>query len=282
MTSRPVRIITDSTADLPADVAQQLGIVTVPISVNFGARTFLHGIDIDSPTFYQMLAGNNVHPTTSAPPPAWFKKIYAEQLDAGYDIVSVHLASTLSSMYDGAATAARQLRSDRIVVIDSGQLTLALGLLAQICARQAMAGVDLETLSQLAKGFVPRLRLAGILLDLDYVHRGGRISQTQAVIGTLLHIRGLFEVVEGDVRPAGRIRSMHRALDKLIDLVAGWGPVESSVTIHANNPDLCQQLERRLTKRGLSPGAGRFEGGPAVVTHVGPGAVGVAGILKPL
>ena len=278
MTYRPVRIITDSTADLPAEIIDRLGILTVPISINFGTRTYLHGIDIDSSAFYQMLAESEVPPTTSAPSPAWFERVYAEQLDAGYDIVSVHLASTLSSMFDGAASAARRLSSDRIVVVDSGQLTMGLGLLVQACAQEVNAGGNLETISQLAQRVAPRLRLAGILHTLDYVHHGGRISATKALIGTLLHIHPLFEVKQGDVRPAGYARTIRKALDQLVNLVAGWGATESLATIHANNPELCVELEQHLEKELSAHPVCRVEAGPVVVTHVGPGAAGVAGI----
>jgi DegV family protein with EDD domain len=278
LTYRPVRIITDSTADLPSDIVERLGILTIPISINFGTTTYLHGVDIDSRTFYQMLARREAFPTTSAPPPAWFEQVYAEQLDAGYDIVSVHLASTLSSMFDGAASAARRLHSDRIAVIDSGQLTMGLGLLVQVCAQEANAGAGLEAVSELARQSAPRLRLAGILDTLDYVHRGGRISATQAMIGSWLRIHPLFEVEQGDVRPAGYARTARKAVSHLVKLVAGWGPLKTFTMIHANNPDLCRELEQHLTSRLATHPAGRVEAGPAVVTHVGPGAVGVAGI----
>lgn len=278
MAARPVCVVTDAAVDLPAESTRHLPIEVLPITVTFGAVTIQHGKDPDLVTFYRLLRENRHSPTTAAPSPAHTAERYKALLDQGYDILSIHLASTFSTTALQCARLAEELDSRRIAVIDSGQMSAGLGLMVVTCARAAAEGEPLKRLEQMARAMVPRVRLAGALQSLDYVRRSGRVPGLPAAVGQFLHIKPLFEVYRGQVTLLGFSRTVRQATSRLVELVRKWGPLQEMAVIHADNAGWASELIESLAP--FSPSAPvLMDAGPTIVSHVGPGAVGVAALL---
>jgi DegV family protein with EDD domain len=278
LASRPVYVVTDAAVDLPANSTHHLPIEVLPITVSFGSRSILHGREPDLETFYRLLRESRHFPTTAAPTPAHTAERYAALLDQGYDILSIHLASSFSTTALQCARLAEELDSRRIAVVDSGQMSAGLGLMVVTCARAAAAGEPLARLEQMARAMVPRVRLAGALQSLDHVRRSGRVPGLPAAVGEFLHIKPLFEVYRGQVTLLGFSRTVRQATRRLVELVREWGPIQEMAIIHADNAGWASELVESLAEF-LPSIPTIMDAGPTIVSHVGPGAVGVAALL---
>jgi DegV family protein with EDD domain len=273
-----VAVVTDSTADLPRDLAEELGIRVVPLSVTFGSETFISGVTIDHAGFYERLATTERLPTTSQPTPAWFEEAYADCVDDGLDaVVSLHVSSALS----GTVALARARAADAeipVEVVDSRLVGGSLGLAVLAAHRVAEAGGDVAEVVAAAERVADRVTSLLVVDTLDYLKRGGRLTGAQALMGSMLRVKPLLHLTEGRVEVLERARTWTRALDRVADLVAEVGeagPVDIVVT-HAVSEERADEVWDRL--EGRVEIARRLEAmiGPIVGTHVGPGAVGVA------
>ncbi len=275
-----VAVVTDSSSDLPAELADRLGIRVVPMSVTFGERFEISGITIDHDTFYERLADSDRLPTTSQPAPAWFEEAYADCADEGLDaVVSLHVSSALSGTVDLARDRASRAAVP-VEVVDTRLVGGSLGLAALRAHAIAAAGGSVPEVVAAAE----RVRDASVSLlivdTLDYLKRGGRLTGTQAAVGTMLRVKPLLHLVDGRVEVRERTRTWGRALDRLAEIVAETAadaPVDVVVT-HAVAPDRAAEIWERIDAR-VEVGE-RFEAaiGPIVGTHVGPGAIGVAAL----
>jgi DegV family protein with EDD domain len=273
-----VAVVTDSTADLPRDLAEELGIRVVPLSVTFGSETFISGVTIDHAGFYERLATTERLPTTSQPTPAWFEEAYADCVDDGLDaVVSLHVSSALS----GTVALARARAADAeipVEVVDTRLVGGSLGLAVLAAHRVAEAGGDVAEVVAAAQRVADRVTSLLVVDTLDYLKRGGRLTGAQALMGSMLRVKPLLHLTEGRVEVLERARTWTRALDRVADLVAEVGeagPVDIVVT-HAVSEERADEVWDRL--EGRVEIARRLEAmiGPIVGTHVGPGAVGVA------
>jgi DegV family protein with EDD domain len=273
-----VAVVTDSTADLPRDLAEELGIRVVPLSVTFGSETFISGVTIDHAGFYERLATTERLPTTSQPTPAWFEEAYADCVDDGLDaVVSLHVSAALS----GTVALARARAADAeipVEVVDTRLVGGSLGLAVLAAHRVAEAGGDVAEVVAAAQRVADRVTSLLVVDTLDYLKRGGRLTGAQALMGSMLRVKPLLHLTEGRVEVLERARTWTRALDRVADLVAEVGeagPVDIVVT-HAVSEERADEVWDRL--EGRVEIARRLEAmiGPIVGTHVGPGAVGVA------
>jgi DegV family protein with EDD domain len=273
-----VAVVTDSTADLPRDLAEELGIRVVPLSVTFGSETFISGVTIDHAGFYERLATTERLPTTSQPTPAWFEEAYADCVDDGLDaVVSLHVSAALS----GTVALARARAADAeipVEVVDTRLVGGSLGLAVLAAHRVAEAGGDVAEVVAAAHRVADRVTSLLVVDTLDYLKRGGRLTGAQALMGSMLRVKPLLHLTEGRVEVLERARTWTRALDRVADLVAEVGeagPVDIVVT-HAVSEERADEVWDRL--EGRVEIARRLEAmiGPIVGTHVGPGAVGVA------
>ena len=271
-----IRIVTESTADIPRDMVTRLGITIVPSYVVFGTETYRDGVELTKRQFYEKLAATNVIPTTATPPPAIYEEVYRRLARETDEIVSIHLAANLSGLYNAASVAARSISEANIAVIDSGQITMGYGWMAVAVAEAAQRGDSLEQVVALVEGMKDRSRLLAVLDTLDFVHRGGRVGWVQAMIGTLLKIKPIINVRQGEVNLLERSRTWKRALDQLMEMVQALGPLERAIVLHANAPDRAELVADRL--QVVAPGWERLIGqaGVTIASHVGPGAVGIA------
>lgn len=271
-----VRVVTDSTADIPADMVAALGIAVVPTYVMFGTETYRDGVDLTMSQFYEKLLVSRAVPMTAAPPPAVYEAVYRRLVNETDEIVSIHLASSLSAVLNSATLAAESVPEARIALIDSGQVTMACGWMAVAAAEAALRGEGLEQIVALVEGMKPRSRVLAAIDTLDYLYQGGRVDWMRAAVGTLLRIKPIIQVRLGEVRLLDRTRSLERSLERLLDHVRGFGPLERAIVLHANAPDLAERVADQLG--AIFPDWSRLiaQAGVTVASHVGPGAVGIA------
>ncbi len=284
-----VRVITDSTADLPAELARGYGIRVVPLLLRFGDRIFRDGVDISPREFYDRLEQGSVHPVSNPPTPGELLQLYRD-LAPAHDLVSVHISGKLSETAQNARQALDQGGEDLLArpgdagpavieVIDSGQVSLGLGLLALFAARLAQRQQGAVEIAERLRGMGERVHVLFVVDTLEYLARGGRIGKARAWMGSLLGIKPILGVAGGEVVPVDRVRGGRAAHPRMLQLFKSRldpsRPVIAAIA-HAKAPVWADRLrallEADLDVRECLVG----EMGPVVGTHAGPGAVGAA------
>lgn len=284
-----VRIVTDSGAHLSRELREQFKIETVPLLVLFGTKSYRDEVELTNEQFFHMLTHEKVHPTTSAPAPGDFIKVWRPLLDAGQEIVSLHLPSGLSATYSSGLNAKAQLESEYgkdlpITVVDSKWVSLAQGFQALAGAKVANAGGSRQDVVQAMLALDDRIALVFLLDTLEYLKRGGRIGKAQAWLGGLFRVKPLLEIAHARIEPLERLRSRKAGLQRLIDLIGhppatagprqGTGPLHVGI-LHARAPHAAQFLEDEIRARFHVVELYTTEIGPTIAVHAGPEAVGV-------
>lgn len=277
-----VRILVDSTADIPPERARELGITVAPLTVLFGDESFRDGVDLDGRAFYERLAKSSVTPTTSTPPPGLFEEYYRKLIgDGATGILAIHIGSGLSATYSVSRTAADVVSPDTgvpIEVLDSGTVSGGFGLTAEIVAREANNGASLEQVTDHAKRLLSRTHLVAVLDTLEYLRRGGRIGNAKALVGGLLNVKPLLGVRDSQVIPLEQVRTRAKALDRIGQLIASKGEPEA-VAVAASDDTVAAELTTVAHSFWSGP-IERFLLGPVVGTHAGPGAGAIISITK--
>ncbi len=277
-----VRILVDSTADIPAESARVLEIEVVPLTVHFGDETYRDGVDLDGPSFYAKLRSSTQVPTTSTPPPGLFEERYRKLVAEGATgILALHIGSGLSATYSVSRTAADAVTQDTgipIEVIDSRQASAGFGLPAEIVARQAREGASLEALKAHAESLLSRTHVIFVLDTLEYLQRGGRIGRGKAMLGTLLSFKPLLEIRDSAVVPLEQPRTRSKAQERLGQIVSQLGTLEA-VAIVQSDDTIGGQLQAVARTFWQGP-IEMFWLGAVVGTHAGPGAGGIVAITK--
>lgn len=272
-----VSVVTDSTADIPSEVGRELGIVVVPLTVHFGGEVYRDGVDLSADEFYHKLKDSPTLPTTSQPSAGSFAQVYSDLAAETNEIISIHISAKLSGTYNSAVLGREEAaKSCRIEVIDSLQASMGVGLIAIAAAKLARQGVSLDPISEMVRHAIPRTHFFGTVDTLEYLRKGGRIGKAQAFLGTLLHIKPLIACRNGEVHPLERVRSRKRALERLVELVKGFGHIEELAIIHSTTPDEAETLLGHLEPAFPKERAYRARCGPVIGTYLGPGALAVA------
>ena len=277
-----VQIVVDSTADIPRDRARELGIEVVPLTVMFGDQSFRDGVDLDGPAFYQKLSNSPVMPTTSTPSPALFEETYRRLVANGATgILALHISAKLSGTYSASRQGADVVTAETgvpIEVVDSDTVSGGFGLPAEIVAQEARNGADLATLKAHAESLCSRVHVIAVLDTLEFLQRGGRIGRAQAMLGTLLNVKLMIEIRDGQVAPLEKVRTRGKALERMGQIVAELGELES-LAIVASDSVVADQIT--AVAEGFWHGPiERFALGPVVGTHAGPGAGGIVAITR--
>lgn len=278
----PVRIVTDSTADVPADLVAGLGISVVPCQIYFGRDAYRDGVDLSTSAFLEKLAAAHELPRTSQPAVADFLAAYRsllEECPAAY-ITSIHVAGDLSGTVNAAWAAAQMLPDpSRVEVIDSGQVSMGMGWAVVRAAQMARSGAGKSEIAQAVRGLLPRLRVIAMIDTLASLRKGGRVSYLSAALGTMLQIKPLLTIQDGRVWVLEKVRTRSRALAQLVAQVGGWGPVAELAVLHTGAEDLAASLAAML--QGVFPAERTLIGlaGAALASHLGPGAVGACALL---
>ena len=274
-----VRIVTDSSGDLPSDLARRWNITVVPCYVVVGDQSYRDGIDISPDEFYQGLVSNTRLPTTAQPSVADFQAVYQELLDRGHEVVSVHVSGRLSGTLNSAEqarTALGDAAGDRIEIIDSQLASICLGLVALSAGQLAEGSDSHRQVAEQVSRDLPLTHGYFMLDTLTYLQKGGRIGKAQAFVGSVLNVKPILTIRDGEAHPVERPRNRDRALRRLVDLVQQLAPVKQLAVIYSTEPDQAEALKIRLSD-SLPPEAmvvARF--GPTLGTYIGPKALGVA------
>ena len=272
-----VRIVTDSTSDLPIELAERHGITVLPCYVIIGDETYQDGVDISADRFYEQLATLPRLPTTSQPTPADFQAVYTDLIGQGDQVVSIHVSGKLSGTLNSANQAKAAIGADAPVeVIDSQLASIPLALAVLDAARLIERGLEFESVAQQVRESLP-LHDAYFMLDtLEYLQKGGRIGKAQAFLGSMLSVRPILRLQDGEVDPVERPRNRERARRRLVELVRALAPVRQLALAYSTDPAPAQSAMAEL--RDLAPEADVVEArfGPILGTYLGPNAVGIA------
>jgi DegV family protein with EDD domain len=273
-----VRIVTDSTSDLPSEAAERLGVTVVAQNVHFGEQTFKDNVTLTPEEFYPMLAASAELPKTSQASPGDFKEVYDRLGEDADGIISIHVSAKLSGTYNSAVQAASLTSAScPVKVIDTAQASMGLGLAVVAAAEAAGGGADHDEVSTVANDAVTRVQCMCLFETLEYLEKGGRIGRASALIGSVLSIKPMIIIRGGQVQQLGKARKFSRGLAKLRQTVQEFEPLEALAVMHSTTPQAAEQLAGDLgdlLPEGTDPYVARF--GPALGVYTGPGAIGIA------
>jgi DegV family protein with EDD domain len=269
-----VRIVTDSTADLTPEQQRAAGITVVPLNVHFGDEVFRDHVDLSTDEFFRRLKASPQLPRTSQPSVGAFEEAYRRLRQGGDEIVSVHLSSKVSGTYNSALMAAQSVGEGKIDVVDSLSTSMALGFMALEGAKLASAGRDRQAVAQCLQSLVPRARVICVVDTLTYLERGGRIGKARALLGSLLNVKPILQLKDGEVVPLGRARGRPQALSRLVELLERDGKVSQLAIMHGAAQADAEQLRARVAPRYPGVDIQLTEIGAVLGTHTGPGVIG--------
>ena len=277
-----VAVVTDSTAYIPSELIEGYPIYVAPLQVIWGGETFRDGVDIQPTEFYSRLQDAKVMPTTSQATPAAFMEIYRTLLDEGYEILSAHISSKLSGTLDSATQALEHFPGAPIELVDTLSTSMAMGFSVLDAARAAKQGATLKECKEILENSCQNSGVLFAVSTLEFLRRGGRIGGAQAFLGTALNLKPILELRNGKIEAIERVRTMSKTIDRLLNLfeerVDGRRPI-SIAALHANAPDVAQQLIERARQRFPESEVRASilsDVSPAIGTHTGPGCVGLA------
>ena len=277
-----VRILVDSTADIPPARLKALNISMVPLTVQFGDESYRDGVDLDGPAFYRKLVSTTKLPTTSTPSPGAFDEAYRGLIrDGATGVLAMHIGSDLSGTYSISRVAAEQISAETgvpIVVIDSRQVSGGIGIPAEILAAEAQKGASLDSLRMHAESLFSRIRVYAILDTLEFLKRGGRIGGAQAFLGTLLSMKPILEVKDSRVVAVERVRTRSKAQERIGQIVAALAPFEM-IGLAKSDDAIGEQLTTVI--RSFWQGEIQmFDLGAVIGTHAGPGAGAIVALIQ--
>jgi len=270
-----VKIVTDSGSDITQEEAKHLGITVVPLYLRFGEETYSDGVDIDSDEFYRKLMTSPVHPSTSSPSPGNFAKVYEDVAQETDEIVSIHITSKHSATYNSALLGKEiaERKGRRIEVIDSKGVTIWQGLVAIAAAKAAEAQNSLHQVIETVRETINQLRALALLDTLTYITKGGRVSKGISAVESVLSVKPLLTLRDGQILPAGLVRTRNKGIDRLRKFIASALRIEDLAIAYSTTPDDAQTLADYvgLLFPSIVPRIARI--GPALGVHSGPGAL---------
>jgi len=273
-----VKIVTDSTSDITASLAHELGITVVPLVVLFGHESFLDRVDITTDEFYRRLTQENIYPTTTQPAPGAFADVYQKLLKDNDEILAIVLSSKLSGTYRSAVNAVSMVEGKgRIEVIDSLLTAMSLGLIVISAAKLAsQKGITLKELSEAIKMELPRTNTIMAFDTLKFLAKGGRIGKAQGLLGSLLAVKPVLTLKDGEVAPLTRFRSMGAAADYLYNHIACMSHVEALAVEYATTPHEADVLVARLGAIYPQENIYRSVVSPVLGTYTGPNVLAIS------
>ena len=272
-----IRIVTDSSCDLPDPVVSAHGVRVVPLSIRFGDEEFIDREELTTGDFWARCAQQDTLPETAAPAPGQFERTYRELLAEGATgIVVVTLSGALSATMQSAELAARSVGDEIPVrVVDSRSVSLGLGTIVLACARLAASGASIDEIESLAIDRASRTKVLGALDTLENLKKGGRIGNAKALLATALAIKPIIEVVDGAVEQGGKQRTRTKALRFLVDKVSEYeGRISDLAVLHADCSDVDEFVDMLRPHYDGEIMIGEI--GPVIGTHAGRGTIGVA------
>ena len=276
-----VRIVTDSSCDLPKELTERHKISVIPLYVNIGDKSYLDEVELSRADFYEGLPDFKSHPTTSAPGLGMFAELYDQLAAEGAtEVLSIHISATLSNTVNVARLAAEATESVPVTVFDTGNLTLGVGLMVLDAAEAAAAGKSMDEILAMLADKSRRTYSFAALDTLEYLRRSGRLSRFQSSLGALLQVKPLLTMHDGEMS-LERVRTRRRAVERVIELVKEVGPLEQLAVVHTHALERAKDLQQQVA--GLFPANSRHlseEVTPVIGTHVGPRAVGLVAVAS--
>jgi DegV family protein with EDD domain len=272
-----VKIVTDSIADIPAKVIDELGITVIPVLVRFGEDVYRDGIDITTDQFYERLVQSKFLPASSVPSPAVFAGTYDKVAEETDEILVITVTSRLSGIHDVAQQSVGLMkRKCRVEVVDSQWAVMPQGFVVMKAARAAQAGASFDEVLDVARHNIPRVDMRAAFDTLEYLKKGGRIGKAQTLLGSMLRVNPIITLKDGVVEPAGRARSRAKAIDLLYDFAASYSHIEELAVEAAACPDDSDLLVERLGNIFPKERIYRTRTTPVIGTYTGPGGLVVS------
>ena len=276
-----VKIITDSTSDMPESIVSDLDIEVVPLNIHIGQDNFKHGVDIGTDEFYTKLLTDSELPKTSQPSPGEFLEVYRKCLDDSDAIVSIHVTSKLSGTYNSAIQARSELNTNKkIEIIDSATVSMALGLIVIRAATIAKDGGSLEEVLKEIDDCCNNTEVLVVLDTLEYLEKGGRIGKASALIGSILSLKPILTVEDGIVGTFGKARTFTKAMNTLEEAIKGFTPVSDVSVFYSTDKSIADDMADRMSGIVEPDKLVISRIGPTVGTYAGPKAIAVAVIKK--
>jgi DegV family protein with EDD domain len=272
-----VKIVTDSVSDIPAEVAKELGITIIPLYVRFGSDVYLDRVELSTEDFYRKLTSSQIFPTTAAPGPGEFAKVYDKLAEETDEILAIHVSSKFSVVYETALRGKEQMkRKCRIEVIDSLSGIMGEGLIAIAVAKEAQRGTNLDHVVDTVRKAIPKTHVYVCFDTLEYLRRGGRIGRGRALFGSMLKVNPILRIEDGAAYPVGRAHSRAKAIEKLYEFAKSFTNIRELAVEHATTPDEAEALAQRLNP--IFPKERTYIStiDPVVGAHVGPHVIGIA------
>ncbi len=272
-----VKIVTDSTCDLPEEITADLGVTVVPLYINVGQKSYLDGVEMSRQEFYERLPTFEDHPQTASPGPEMFRETYERLANEGaQEILSIHISISLSGTLNTAQLAAEATDAVPVTVFDSGQLSVGTGFLVKTAAKAAAAGRSIAEIVDELKERTRRTHLFAALDTLEFLQRSGRMNWAVSKIGGLLRIKPLLTMHDGEPN-VQQVRTTKRAVQRLLDMLEDLAPLEELALVHTQAPETIRELRERarhLFPEGKEPIEAEVT--PVIGAHIGPGAAGFA------
>ncbi len=268
-----VRIVTDSTSDLPQKVAEELGITVIPLNVLFGHNSYLDGVDMTADEFYKRLLARTEIPKTAAPAPGAFKECY-QKLASNDGIVSIHISSKLSGTYDAALAGKKAANlSCPIEIINTYSVSMGVGLLCIAAAKAAKAGATVNEIAKLVTESASQIWIADLVDTLEFLQKGGRIGKAQAWLGSLLSIKPILSVQGGEVVPVERVRTRSKGVERVCETLKEHLPAKSMAVLYSTDAGEAEKLVKHVQESHPQQEIYLSRFGPVLGTYVGPGSL---------
>ena len=273
-------IVTDSVSDISPEIAKELNIKVVPLTVIFGTEQFLDGIELSNAEFFKKLETDPNHPSTSQPSPEAFVKTYEKLLKEGYEILSVHVSAKLSGTINSAEQAIKTIDTNKIKIIDTGSASMAQGLVAMSAARAAKNAKSLDELADIAENTSKKTTVFVAMDTMEFLKRGGRIGKARAMLGSILNIKPIITTNDGEIVPHSRARTIKKAISSMINDMGEKDQIIEVAVLHSTTPDLAKDVMNQINAQNLNNAGTITEIGPVVGTHAGPGCLAIAFTTK--
>jgi DegV family protein with EDD domain len=271
-----IKIVTDSTCDLPMTAVAQHDITVVPLYINIGDQSYLDGVELSRQEFYERLPDYEFQPTTATPGTEVFRQAYQRLADEGAThILSIHISVALSALVDMARSGASETDAVPVTVLDSRQLSLGTGFLVLTAARAAAEGRPMPEILAMLEEQIARTHVFAALDTLEFLRRSGRMNSVMAGLGSVLRIKPLLRMYDGNPT-AERVRTRKRAVGRLVSLLNDLVPLEQVALVHTHAPDRAEDLRQRVHHLLPAGEVPSVEITPVIGAHIGPGAVGFA------
>lgn len=271
-----VKIVTDTLSDITGDLIDELGISVIPLYVRFGNEVYRDRVDITSEEFYRRLVTESVLPSTTQPTPADFIEVYNKLAEETDEILVITISSKMSGTYQSAQQARSSVKGKcRIEIIDSLSVAMPQGLIVISAVNAVRAGAGLEEAAQVAREAISRVHLVAYFDTLKYLAKGGRIGKAQGLLGSMLSVKPMLTIRDGEMAPLTRVRSLSAGIDYLYNVVAGMSNIEAVAVEYTTTPDRADELTERIGKVYPKEKIYRSIISPVIGVYAGPGALAV-------